>query len=74
MSIVNNEMIWSAPLSFRTTTTDFNKISIISNDDNLQYFVTRNAAFTDLNTSKIGTDQLVKMQEYTDGYALSVVN
>lgn len=61
MSIVNNEMIWSAPLSFWTTETDITKISLISNDDNLQSFVTRNAAWTEYNPSKIYTEELVAM-------------
>lgn len=69
-----NEMVWAAPLSTQTKLGTYFDVSIISNDYNLENFVTQNAFWPDYMTQKITPmSRLTAFTDYTDGYALEVI-
>ena len=74
MSIDNNNMYWASSISTQTVTPINNKmdISIISNDQNLLEFLTRNNFWPDSTPQKFPLDKTTAYKEYTDGYSLGV--
>ena len=68
-------MVWAAPLPENKVSAIGGKvqISIFSNDANLDFFIQTNSAFPDYYPTKIAADELAKIRDYTDGYAIQIV-
>lgn len=48
-------------------------VSILSNDDNLDYFMMLNDVWAASNPNKISSGEMTKIQDYTDGYSIQVL-
>lgn len=65
-------MMWAAPLpENKVSVMDGKvKIALFSNEANLDYFLMMNQAMPTSSSTRIAAEEIAKIKDYTDGYAI----